>query len=277
MPNQTTSIIARKAHVTSADRHQESIDAVAAHDKAIQEAANPEGITATVEPTHNWEKRYKDLQSYNSRKISDLTQQLEQASKSPIQPLAIPKTAEELAAMRQQDPEGYARIESIATAIAQNQLASYDVKLASVTNDLTKSRIASAEAYILKAHPDFKEIIAKDAFHQWAEKQAADVQDWIYNNPDQPSLSVRALTLYKADTGLGTKTNTQVTQTPAQSGGDMDVKVRSNSQMSDSIDRNHPTYIWSESEIARMRPEEFGKWNETITLAQTEGRVAYGQ
>lgn len=274
MPNQTNSII-KRTHVTSADRHQDSIDAVAAHDKALQEAANPEAVPE-VEPTHNWEKRYKDLQSFNSRKINELNQRLEQAEKAVVQPLSVPKSPEELAAMREQDPEGYARIESIASAIAQQQLSTYDAQLATVTKDLTQSRIDSAEALIMKAHPDFKEIVANDAFHQWAEVQAPDVQDWIYNNPDQPSLSIRALTLYKADIGLGTKTNTQVAQNTQAQGGDMDVKVRTSTQTPDAVDRNHPTYIWSESEISRMRPAEFGKWNEAITLAQSEGRVAYG-
>jgi len=273
MPNQNQSIIARQQHATSAQRLEQSIAEVAAHDANIQANANPDASPAPIEPSHNWEKRYKDLQSFNSRKINELNQELTSAREAPIKPLTIPKTAEELAAMRQQDPDGYARIESIATAISQNQLSSYDAKLATVTNDLNQSRIDSAEAMILKTHPDFKEIIANDAFHQWAETQPNDIQDWIYNNPDQPALSIRALTLYKAEAGLGT--HTQATP-PTGPTGDMDVNVRSNSQTPDAVDRNHPTYIWPESEIARMRPDEFGKWEESISLAQQEGRVAYG-
>ena len=276
MPNQNNSIIARKQHATSAERHEQSVANVAAHDKANLEAANPDQATvAPIEPSHNWEKRYKDLQSFNSRKINDLTLQLEAASKAPVAQVTVPKTAAELATMREQDPDGYARIESIASTMMHNQLEGYNAKLTSVSQDLTQSRIENAESTILKAHPDFTSIINNDGFHQWAEAQATDVQDWIYNNPDQPQLAIRALSLYKADLGLGT-TNTQATQ-PTQLTGDMDVNVRTNSQTPDAVDPNHPTYIWAESVIAKMRPEEFGKWEEVISLAQREGRIAYGQ
>ena len=275
MPNQNNSIIARKQHATSAQRLEESIAEVAAHDAAILEAANPgETNEAPIEPSHNWEKRYKDLQSFNSRKINDLTQKLDAALKAPVAKVTVPKTQEELDSMRQSDPDGYAKIESIATAMMHKQLEGYNKTLTNVTQDLTQARIDAAEAQIVKAHPDFTKIINDDSFHQWAEAQATDVQDWIYNNPDQPQLAIRALSLYKAEKGMGT-TNTQAT-TPAQT-GDMDVNVRTNSQTPDAVDRNHPTYIWTESEIARMRPAEFGKWEKVITLAQNEGRVALGR
>jgi hypothetical protein len=274
MPNQQRSTLLGRAVPVVNQRHQDDVDAVAAHDKALADVANPQD-KPQVEPTHNWEKRYKDLQSFNSRKINDLTSQLDAAKKAPVQTVTVPKTAEELTALREQDPDGYARIESIASAMMHNQMESYNTKLANVTNDLTQSRIDSAEAVILKAHPDFTAIANDAAFHTWADSQPTDVQDWIYNNPDRPELAIRALTLYKSERGLGTIP--QTTASTNEPTGDMDVNTRSNSQHPDAVDRNHPTYIWKESEIAKMRPVEFGEWEEAISLAQREGRIAIGQ
>lgn len=265
-----------RATPTVNPRHQADLDAVAAHDKALEDKANPTDKPTEVEPVHNWEKRYKDLQSFNSRKINELTKQLEQASQQGVAPLSVPKTAEELAAMQKADPEGFARIEAIAQSMVSTQMANYDQTLANVTSDLNQTKIDNAEMTIRKAHPDFDTIISSDAFHGWAEAQSPEVQDWIYNNPDKPELAIHALTLFKSQTNWGTQTNTQDTQVPNVPAGDLDVGARSNSQAPEAVDRNHPSYIWKESEISRMRPEEFGKWVDVITLAQGEGRVAIG-
>ena len=253
-------------------RHQADIDAVAAYDTAAQEIENPVA-TPQVEPTHNWEKRYKDLQSFNSRKINELNTTIGSLQQQGVQPVTVPKTPEEMAALKAQDPAGYARIEAIASSMLEGQMQTYNQNLATITSDLTDTRIANAEAQIRVDHPDFDSIINGEGFHVWAADQPQDIQDWIYNNPDQPQLASRALTLFKAAGDWGT-----TTQTPHAplAGGDMDVGVRTNTQTPDSVDRNHPTYIWKESEIARMRPEEFGSWVEHITLAQQEGRVAIG-
>ena len=49
---------------------------------------------------------------------------------------------------------------------------------------------------------DFSEIKEDPAFHNWAEAQPQNIQDWIYNNPYDGELAARAITLYKADMGL---------------------------------------------------------------------------
>jgi hypothetical protein len=254
-------------------RYQEGIDTVAAHDKALADNANPTDKPAEVAPVHDWEKRYKDLQSYNSRKINDLTQQLTSANQTSVAPVSVPKTAEELAAMKSSDPEGYARIEAIAQSMVTSQMGQYDQNLAAITTDLNQTKIDNAELTIRKAHQDFDAIVGSNEFHGWAEAQSPEVQDWIYNNPDKPELAIHAITLFKSQTNWGTQSNTQDTHVPA---GDLDTGTRSNSQAPEAVDRNHPSYIWKESEIAKMRPDEFGKWVDVITLAQGEGRVAIG-
>ena len=274
MTQQTRSNLLGRATPYVNQRYKADAEQLEAHDKAALEAATATATATDIEPQHNWEKRYKDLQSFNSRKINEQNVIIESLKTQGIQPVTVPKTPEELEALRQQDPAGYARIEAIATSMMQSQMSQYDTKLAAVTGDLQDTRAEKAELVIRKAHPDFDQIVNSDQFHSWAETQDKLIQDWIYNNPNMPELAIKALSLYKFESGqVNTTGNTQ----EVLQGGDQSVGVRTNSQQAEVVDKNHPTYIWKESDIARMRPEEFGQWESHISLAQREGRIAIGQ
>jgi len=259
-------------------RHQADIDSVEAHDQAQKDLANPNATVETpVVPTHDWEKRYKDLQRYKSKQEQSWDTEREQLKNQNVQPLLIPKTPEEMASMRTADPEGYARIEAIAANMVQTQMGTYDTTLATLTNDLTSSKIDKAQLEIRKVHPDFDSIIDDDRFHQWAERQSAELQKWIYENPTGFEQAIQAISLYKYEQGLGTTHSAQANQVPVSPQGDQSTKMNTSQTSPEKVDRNNPTYVWTESEISRMRPAEFGQWEQHITLAQNENRIAFGQ
>ena len=54
----------------------------------------------------------------------------------------------------------------------------------------------------MEKHPDFDEIRNSDDFHSWAKEQPQSIQDWIYNNSNNPDLASRALDLFKKDIGM---------------------------------------------------------------------------
>lgn len=231
--------------------------------------APDQGQHTSEQPVHNWEKRYKDLQSFNSRKINELTKQIEGLQIQGVPKVQAPRTPEEMEAFKGANPEMYSVIQHMATEISNSQLQGYNQTMAGVQNDLLETKMERAELAIKAAHPDFEQVIQSQSFTTWANAQTATVQDWIYNNPDNPELAIKALSLYKYESG-------QTTQQAPSSGADLDVNVRANGTTeTDSL--NHPARIWKESEIGKMRPSEFAKWDETIKLAQSEGRVAYGQ
>lgn len=265
----------RKAQPYTNPQHQVDSDNLAAHDKALAETQDQGGNdnAASQQPSHNWEKRYKDLQSYNSREINRLKGELADSQKQGVQPITLPKTPEELAAFKAQNGETYAIIETMAAQISQTQMSQYDSKLATVTGDLMDTKIERAQLAIKQAHPDFEQLIENDQFHDWAAKQTTEVQDWIYNNPDEPQKAIRAISLYKYELGQTKSTQTNT----ATHGGDLDIQPKNHADPTQITDRSHPAYIWRESEISRMRPEEFSKWDESITLAQREGRIIFGQ
>ncbi len=252
-------------------RYKEDADKLAELEANQNSGQENTDTAAEQQPVHDWEKRYKDLQSYNSRKMSELQTTIVELQKQGVPKLFVPKTPEEMEAFKAQNPDTFAVIETMAANIAQGQMAKYDEKLAVVNGDLMDTKIERAGLAIIAAHPDYETITNTDAFHQWAEKQTPEVQDWIYNNPDDPSKAIRALSLFKYEKGLSQTNTQQNTQ-----GGDLDTNVR-NRTNPDVVDRNHPAFVWKESDIAKMHPDEFSKWEETIMLAQSEGRLLIGQ
>mgnify|MGYP003634507380 CR=1 FL=1 len=228
--------------------------------------APDQGQHSSEQPVHNWEKRYKDLQSFNSRKINELTRQIEGLQVQGVPKVQAPRTPEEMDAFKTANPEMYAVIQHMATDIAQDQLKGYDQTMGAMQNDLLDTKMEKAELAIKAAHPDFAQIVESPQFEAWADRQTATIQDWIYNNPDNPTLAIQALSLFKYESGQAN--NTQGTP----SGADLDVSQGSHGTL-ETDSKNHPARIWKASEIRRMSPKDFAKWDETIKLAQSEGRI----
>jgi hypothetical protein len=257
-------------------RYIQEAAALEEHDTSHQDpSAQGNGTDTEVKPEHNWEKRYKDLQSYTAKKINQLEGEIRNLQQQSVPRLEAPKTQEELEAFKGKNPEMYAVIQSMANTLFQTHIAQYDQKLAEMQGSLQESTQSQAVLKLKAAHDDYEEIMNSDEFHDWASKQSTQVQDWIYKNPDNADLAIQALSLYKYHTGVG-KAN-QGTTKHSNQGGDYAVNTRSVTMDQGAVNRNHPSYVWKESEIARMRPEEFHKWDEHITLAQREGRVLFGQ
>ena len=142
--------------------------------------------------------------------------------------------------------------------------------MGSMRNDLLDAKMDRAALAIKAAHPDYEVIVESAIFAAWADRQTATVQDWIYNNPDNPELAIQALSLFKYESGQ-TQTNTNGT-THVNQGNDLAVSGTQGGNVETSS-MNHPARIWKASEIRKMQPAEYAKWNDTIILAQQEGRI----
>jgi hypothetical protein len=126
-----------------------------------------------------------------------------------------------------------------------------------------------AEASLKSRHPDFEDIRGDDKFHSWASDQPEVIQDWIYNNPNNVNLAIKAIDLYKMENGIqiGTKQKTKKSQAPKSSAADM-VSTRTTQ-----IDAKEPK-IWSQREIAKLSMAQFDKYESEIDQAVLEGRIA---
>ena len=124
-----------------------------------------------------------------------------------------------------------------------------------------------AEVELLKMHPDFSEIRQKDEFHQWASKQDPVIQSWLYENTSNAQLAGRAIDLYKMDSGQSKLTKKQETAVKKEA-------AKAITKTTKATETEIPTKkIWSNSEIARMNPRTFAKYEAEIDEAIREGRV----
>lgn len=246
--------------------------------EATVDGNNPVEPTVPQDPVqHDWEKRYKDLQSYSTKKLNsqdvEIARLATEAARGPK--FQVPKTADELAAFKAENSETYAFIETIAHDIAQNQMQVYNDRLNMAETTLAKTTQEQALSELQRRHPDFQSIDGDPRFNQWLTEQDLEVQGWVVNNTDDAAKLCRALSLFKADTGWGVTAATN--DTPQNTNIDASRAVEVPGALPDGSDtRTHPKYIWTESEISKMRPEEYSKYAADIDLAVSEGRIALG-
>jgi hypothetical protein len=277
MPQSQTQSILSNQHYRNPRHAQEAAD-LEEYERSLRspDAQGGQDTDPEVKPEHNWEKRYKDLQSYTAKKISALEVQMKDAMQQGVQRIEVPKSPEELEAFKGQNPETYAVIQSMAHNMFEAHMSKYDSQLAEMQGTIKETAQERAVLKLKQAHADYETVMNSDVFHDWASTQSPQVQDWIYKNPDNADLAIQALSLFKYHSGWG-KDKTDTRNTQGNTGGDVSVTTRHPKVEPGATDRNHPAYIWKESDIARMRPEEFDKWSQHIDLAQREKRILFGQ
>ena len=217
-----------------------------------------------------FKKRYDDLKKHydstinkHKEELTSLRTQLESSTKQ----FVPPKSKEELEAWRKEYPDVYDMVETIAIDKATTQTAELENKYKNI--QLQQEQIAKekAEVELLKLHPDFNDIRAKDDFHEWAEQQDPTIQSWLYENTSNSKLAARAIDLYKMDRGQSTLTKKE----------EKDVKkeaAKAISKTKKATDSDVPKKkVWTTSEISKLKPHQFEKFEKEIDLARLEGRI----
>ena len=217
-----------------------------------------------------FKKRYDDLKKHydstiNKHKdeVRNLRTQLESSTKQ----FVPPKSKDELEAWRKEYPDVYDMVETIAMNKATTQSAELESKFKNLQVQQEQIAKEKAEVELLKIHPDFNDIRTKDEFHQWAEKQDPTIQGWLYENTSNAKLAARAIDLYKMDVGQSKLTKKE----------EKDVKkeaAKAISKTRKAVDSDAPKKkIWTTSEISKLKPHEFEKFEKDIDLARLEGRI----
>jgi len=217
-----------------------------------------------------FKKRYDDLKRHydstvNKHKdeVRTLRSQLESSTKQ----FVPPKSKSELEAWRKEYPDVYDMVETIAMNKATTQTAELEDKYKNL--QLQQEQIAKdkAEVELLKMHPDFSEIRSQDDFHKWAADQDPTIQGWLYENTSNAKLAARAIDLYKMDRGLSKLNKVE----------EKDVKkeaAKAISKTRKAVDSEAPKKkIWTATEISKLKPHEFEKFEKEIDLARLEGRI----
>ena len=217
----------------------------------------------------NYKKRYDDLKRHYDQKVSEFKQKEEelQAAARSVQPAyEPPRSEEELEAFKQEYPDLYSTVESVAHMQSQRQVADLESQLQSMRQREAEILRRDAETTLKERHPDFEDLRGSEEFHEWAKEQPEQIQSWIYENPDNVTLASKAIDLYKLENGITQTKSQPKQQRPQGSAADM-VSTKTTS-----IDAKQPK-IWTEREIAAMSLDQFDKFEEEIKQAMIEGRV----
>lgn len=226
-----------------------------------------EGVDPSDPEEASFKKRYGDLrrhtqsiQAAKDEEIKKLKDQLDQATRKQIK---FPKTEDEINEWVSKYPDVAAIIDTIAQKRAMEALEIGEKKMANLQDLERKINREKAEQELLKHHPDFFDLRADKAFHDWVQMQPKWIQEALYENETDALAASRAIDLYKADTkrkpGRPAK---DAAQAVSRSGGS-------------AAPAGAPTGRFSESAVSKMSAHEYEKNEEAIMESIRNGTFVY--
>ena len=249
----------------SIEDEEREIEELEAQRSGQEEEESDENLGAEEK---TFKKRYGDLrrhtqqlQEQHTNDIRKLQEQIESLTKKQVK---LPKSDEELEEWSEKYPDVAKIVETIATKKALEAREDVEKRLKYVDELQTKVTLEKAEAELEKLHPDFAEIRADEAFHQWVAEQPKWIQSALYENDNDPRAAAKAIDLYKLETKQ-TKPKTN-TKDAAKS-----VKRSSRAEEPKTQDRN----VWSESRVKNLSAKEWDRYEEAISESVANGTFVY--
>jgi hypothetical protein len=237
-----------------------------------EEKTEPSFVQGEAEVKHDYKKRYDDLKRHYDEKVQefkDKEKQLEatltEATRS--QGISLPKTEEELVKFKEEFPDVYDVVETIATMKAGERAQILEQELETIREKEQNTRVQAAYQELINSHPDFNEIRQDEKFLGWLEEQPPSISDGILKNNTDARWASRVVDLYKADVNITPKRTKKKKEDAAVSVGA--AKAR------DLTDSRTEGRMFKASDIAKMKPWEFEKMESEIDSARAEGRIDY--
>lgn len=203
----------------------------------------------------NYKKRYDDLKKHYDTKINEFKQKEKEAAAQSRMHQKVEQTVR-----NREEVEKSANQTAKRTPVTRKPTPTLQQREAKVARK-------EAEMSLQQAHPDFAQVRESTEFHSWAKTQPKAIQDWVYNNPNNVSLAIKAIDIYKSETGYTSSRTTGGSQSrPSGSAADM-VSTKTKT-----VDAGEPK-VWSQREIASLSMDQYDKYEAEIDLAVSEGRV----
>jgi len=265
----------RNKYREEVDKEDEYDDEVQTQDPT-QEVATQEESTSfvssekeeTPKEQHDYKKRYDDLKRHYDQKIQEFKSKEQQMQEVATQNnVVLPKTPEELERFKQEYPDVYDVVQTIASMKANEQSEELKGQLETIKAREKESLVKSAYRELKNSHPDFENIKGDDKFLTWLDEQPESISDGILKNNTNARLASRVIDLFKADMGITTKKASKKQDVSAAT------MVKS-PQARDIIgESGGDKKIWKMSDIAKLKSWEFEKLETEIDLARAEGRI----
>ena len=214
-----------------------------------------------------FKKRYDDLKRHydsaltkHKSEVLTLKKQLENSAT-----FIPPKDEKALEEWRKEYPDVYDVIKTVAQKEADDKSKTLADKLSKLEVDQQTVAKQKAEVELLQLHPDFNKIRESQDFHDWASVQDSVIQGWLYDNFNNSQLASRAIDLYKMDRGL------KKSDAKKESAKEASKSVTSTNRGSEKDVKGKK--VWSLTEIAKLKPSQYAKFEKDIDLARAEGRI----
>ena len=214
-----------------------------------------------------FKKRYDDLKRHydsaltkHKSEVLTLKKQLENSAT-----FIPPKDEKALEEWRKEYPDVYDVIKTVAQKEADDKAKALADKLSKLEVDQQTVAKQKAEVELLQLHPDFNKIRESQDFHDWASVQDSVIQGWLYDNFNNSQLASRAIDLYKMDRGL------KKSDAKKESAKEASKSVTSTNRGSEKDVKGKK--VWSLTEIAKLKPSQYAKFEKDIDLARAEGRI----
>jgi len=214
-----------------------------------------------------FKKRYDDLKRHydsaltkHKSEVLTLKKQLENSAT-----FIPPKDEKALEEWRKEYPDVYDVIKTVAQKEADDKSKTLADKLSKLEVDQQSVAKQKAEVELLQLHPDFNKIRESQDFHDWASVQDSVIQGWLYDNFNNSQLASRAIDLYKMDRGL------KKSDAKKESAKEASKSVTSTNRGSEKDVKGKK--VWSLTEISKLKPNQYAKFEKDIDLARAEGRI----
>jgi len=252
---------------------EDNVEVEAQQEEQPEEKEATSFVEGSQEKDHDYKKRYDDLKRHYDEKVQTFKQrekEMEEAMQSAAasQNITLPKSPEELERFKQEYPDVFDVVETIATLKAQERASSLEQEIEVIREREKELKVQSAYRELTNNHPDFNEIKADEKFLAWLDEQPESISNGIYHNNTDARWASRVLDLYKADQGISTKKRTKSNEAAA-------AVVRSPKAKDISSEATGDKRIWKASQIAKMKSHEFEKFENELDIARSEGRIDF--
>lgn len=245
--------------------------------KPKQEQVDPVEETATQpigesfvesKKDHDYKKRYDDLKRHYDAKVAEWKEKENSSSSFKEMPkdIRIPQTKEEYDNLKSTNPELYNTIEALSNAKVDEKLKNINKELDDYKGRATQLQREKAYEELLRLQPKFDKLKTNEKFLDWLAKQPSSISDGIYKNSTDAQWASRVIDLYMADSG---KSKREV-----NSNDDAAASVQAPQAREVSTDGKNKK-VWKASEIERMKPWDFEKFEKEIDQARNEGRIDF--
>lgn len=217
---------------------------------------------------HDYKKRYDDLKRHYDAKVAEWKEKENSNNSFKEMPkdIRIPQTKEEYDDLKGTNPELYNTIEALSNAKVDEKLKNINKELDDYKGRATQLQREKAYEELLRLQPKFDKLKTNEKFLDWLAKQPSSISNGIYKNSTDAQWASRVIDLYMADSG---KSKREV-----NSNDDAAASVQAPQAREVSIDGKNKK-VWKASEIERMKPWDFEKFEKEIDQARNEGRIDF--